>query len=100
MELEALRHKVYPPHVLVVRIRRNRPHGGVDVGVADGDPLDGVLGAALVHLDELPVAGEVVGDLLDPGHPGVDELDGVVAVLVRHHLHGRGNRQGRELKQN
>ena len=92
--LHALGHKVDPPHVVRVGVVRQRLHGGLQVGVGDCHPLDGVPGTALLHLDDLPVPGELVGDLPDPGHAGVGEVEGEVTVTVGHNPHGGGGAQG------
>ena len=46
-----------------------------------------------LYLDELAVPGEFVCDLTHPRHSRVNELDGVVAVLVRHHRQLGGHSQ-------
>lgn len=97
-KLEALGHKVNTAHILVVGVGGDGVHGRLHVGVGHGHPLDGVLGAALVHLDQLAVPREVVGDLPHTGHACVDELDGEIAVLVGHHAHAGRNFQTRVLK--
>ena len=82
--LKTLRHEVDPPDVVAVGVVLDGGHCSLQVLVTHGDLLDGVPAAALLHLHDLPVLGELVGDLLHPGHPDVGEVDGEVPVLVRH----------------
>ena len=60
----------------------NSSDSRLNVCIADGHPLHHVLSAALVHLRQLTVLRELVGDLPHPGHAGVDELDGEVSIFV------------------
>ena len=85
-ELHTLRHEVDAPHVVAVGVVLDGGHGGLQLLVAHGHLLDGVPAAALLHLHDLAVAGELVGDLPHPRHADIGELYGEVAVLVRDYI--------------
>ena len=76
-----------PTIVIGVGIVGERGHGAVEIGVRDGHPLHSVPRPALLHLDNLPVPRELIGDLTHARHARVGELDGEVAVAVRHDPH-------------
>ena len=84
LHLETLRHEVDPSDVVAVGVVLDGGDGSFQILVTHRHLLYGVPAPALLHLHNLPVLGELVGDLLDPGHPDVSELDGEVAVLVGH----------------
>ena len=84
VKLKTLGHKVNTANIVAVGIVLDGDHGGLQLLVGDGHLLDAVPSPALLDLDDLPVPGELVGDLPHPRHPHVGELDGVVAVPVRH----------------
>ena len=92
--LHALRHEVDAAHVVGAGVVGDGGERRLQLSVAHGDALHGVPGAALLHLDDLTVAAELVGDLAHAGHAGVGELYGVVAVTVRHDPGIRRRRQG------
>ncbi len=58
----------------------------LNVCITDGHTLHQVLSATLVHLRQLPVLRELVGDLPHSGHPCVDELDGKVSIFVVYYM--------------
>ena len=73
--------------VIGVGIVGERLHGAVEIGIGDGHPLHGIPRPALLHLHYLAVPRELIGDLTDARHARVGELDGEVAVAVRHDPH-------------
>ena len=89
-----------PTVVIGVGIVGERGHGAVEIRVGDSDPLHCVPGAALLHLDNLSVPRELIGDLAHSRHAGVGELNGKVAVAVRHNPNVGRRRKTRVLKMN
>ena len=75
--------------VIGVGIVGEGSHGTVQVRVRDGHPLHGVPRATLLHLHDLAVPRELVGDLPHPGHAGVGELDREITVSVGNNLNVR-----------
>ena len=70
--------------VIGVGIVGERSHGAVEIRIGDSDSLHSISGPTLLHLDNLSVPRELIGDLAHSRHAGVGELNGKVAVAVRH----------------
>ena len=73
-----------PTVVVGVGVMGERSHGAVEISVGDGHPLHRVPRSALLHLHNLSVPRELVGDLTHSRHTRVGELDRKVAVTIGH----------------
>lgn len=82
-----------PTVVIGVGVMGERSHGAVEISIGNSDPLHRVPRTALLHLDNLSVPRELVGDLAHSRHTRVGELYGKVAVTVRHNPDVRCRRQ-------
>ena len=84
--------------VIGVGVVGERCHSAVEISVGDGDALHRVPRAALLHLDDLSVPRELVRDLAHSRHTSICELDGKVAVAIRHNPYVGCRRKTRILK--
>ena len=89
VKLKTLGNKVNTTNIVTVGVVLDGDHSRVQLLIGHGHLLDAVPSSALLDLDDLSVSGELVGDLPHARHTHVGELDGVVAVPVRHDVLGR-----------